>query len=243
MIRIAICDDDKKILDDLLEYINKYTEKKNMAKIEVFCFNSASLLQSALEDRKVFDIFILDVYIGNEMGTVLSRNIRKFGIESPIIFITTSLEHAPQSYEVGTLRYLIKPIDIVKFYEALEAAIEKAEKIGRRQIKLKTENGLETINASYIMCSEAHEHYQYILLNDETELKVRLTVKELFTILSKHGGFCRVGSSYIINLRHVKNVSRTDVLLYNNKKIQIPRGKHVEIKNAFWDYQYEIQED
>jgi hypothetical protein len=31
--------------------------------------------------------------------------------------------------------------------------------------------------------------------------------------------------------------------LYNNKKIQIPRGKHVEIKNAFWDYQYEIQED
>jgi DNA-binding LytR/AlgR family response regulator len=108
---------------------------------------------------------------------------------------------------------------------------------------LKTENGLETINASYIMCSEAHEHYQYILLNDETELKVRLTVKELFTMLSKHGGFCRVGSSYIINLRHVKNVSRTDVLLYNNKKIQIPRGKHVEIKNAFWDYQYEIQED
>lgn len=243
MIRIAICDDDKKILDEVMEYINKYAEKKNKVNIEIFSFSSSSSLLSALEDKKVFDIFILDVYIGNEMGTGLSRDIRRLGIESPIIFITTSLEHAPQSYEVGTLRYLIKPIDIVKFYEALEVAIEKAEKIGRRQIKLKTENGLETINASYIMCSESHEHYQYILLNDETELKVRLTVKELFTMLSKHGGFCRVGSSYIINLRHVKNVSRTDVLLYNNKKIQIPRGKHVEIKNAFWDYQYEIQED
>lgn len=243
MIRIAICDDEKNILDELLIYINKYVEKKNIADIETFCFSSASLLLSALEDKKFFDIFILDVYIGDEMGTTLSRNIRKLGIESPIIFITTSLEHAPQSYEVGTLRYLIKPINLVKFYEALDVAIEKAEKIGRRQIKLKTENGLEIINASNIMCSEAYEHYQYISLNDETQMKVRSTVTELFTILNKHGGFLRVGSSYIINLRHVKNVSRTDVLLYNNKKIQIPRGKHVEIKNAFWDYQYETQEE
>jgi prolyl-tRNA synthetase len=82
-----------------------------------------------------------------------------------------------------------------------------------------------------------------VSIGDETQMKVRSTVTELFTILNKQGGFLRVGSSYIINLRHVKNVSRTDVLLYNNKKIQIPRGKHVEIKNAFWDYQYETQEE
>ena len=110
--------------------------------------------------------------------------------------------------------------DAMELAKALDVAIERAEKIGRRQIKLKTENGLEIINASNIMCSEAYEHYQYISLNDETQMKVRSTVTELFTILNKHGGFLRVGSSYIINLRYVKNVSRTDVLLYNNKKIQ-----------------------
>lgn len=93
------------------------------------------------------------------------------------------------------------------------------------------------------MCSEAHDHYQYVTLLGGTQLKVRLTVTELFTILAKHGGFIRVGSPYIINLRHVKNVSRTDVLLCNNINIQIPRGKYTEIKNAFWDYQYEGQED
>ena len=243
MTRIAICDDEKKILDEVSDYLRNYAEKKNETELEVFRFSSASSLLSALEDGKAFDIFILDVYIGNEMGTTLARNIRKFGIESPIVFATTSLEHAPQSYETGTLRYLIKPINPLKFYEAMDAALESAEKVGQRRIKLKTENGVESVNASHVICSEAHDHYQYVTLLDGTQLKARLTVTELFALLSKHGGFLRIGSPYIINLRHVKNVSRTDVLLYNNKSIQIPRGKHTEIKNAFWEYQYEGQEE
>jgi DNA-binding LytR/AlgR family response regulator len=186
---------------------------------------------------------VLDVYIGDEMGTALARYIRKLGIESPIIFATTSVEHAPQSYEMGTLRYLIKPINPAKFYEAMDVAIASAEKLGERLIKLKTENGVESINASHIMFSEAHDHYQYVKLLDGTQIKVRSTVTELFAILSKHGGFIRLGSAYIINLRHVKNLSRTDILLYNNIAIPIPRGKYNEIKNAFWDYQYAGQED
>ena len=243
MIRIAICDDEKKILDEVSGYIKSYAEKKNKKELEVFRFDSARSLVGALEDGRAFDVFFLDVYIGDEMGTVLAREIRKFGIEGPIVFATTSLEHAPESYETGTLRYLIKPIDQAKFYEAMDAALASAEKIGQRLIKLKTENGVESINASHIMCSEAHDHYQYVTLLCGTQLKVRLTVAELFATFSKYGGFIRVGSPYIINLRHVKNVSRTEVLLYNNRVIQIPRGKYTEIKNAFWDYQYEGEED
>ena len=242
MIHIAICDDEKKILDEVSGYIENYAEKKK-TDIEVFPFDSASMLLGALEDGRSFDIFVLDVYIGDEMGTALAKNIRKFGIESPIIFATTSVEHAPESYETGTLRYLIKPINPAKFYEAMDVALSSAEKILQRLIKFKTENGLESINASNIICSEAHDHYQYVTLLGGGQLKVRLTVTELFATLAKHGGFIRVGSPYIINLRHVKNVSGTGVLLYNNLNIQIPRGKYTEIKNAFWDYQYEGQEE
>lgn len=239
MIRIALCDDEAKILDEVSSYIKKYAEMKSKQGLEVFRFESAKSLVNALDDEKSFDIFVLDVYIGNEMGTTLAKDIRKRGIESPIVFLTTSVEHAPQGYETGTLRYLIKPLSPEKFYEAMDAAIAEAEKVGGRLIKFKTENGIESINASHIMCSEAHDHYQYVTLLCGTQIKVRMTVTELFTILSKYGGFVRVGSAYIINLRHIKNVSRTDVCLYNNVSIQIPRGKYSEIKNAFWNFQYE----
>ena len=238
MIRIAICDDEKKILDEVMGYITAYSEKKRVD-IEAFCFNSARSLICALEDGRSFDVFVLDVYIGDELGTSLARDIRKMGIENPIIFETTSIEHAPESYETGTLRYLIKPISPIKLYEAMDVAIEAAEKIGQRLIKLKTENGVEGINASHIMYSEAHAHYQYVNLDGDKSLRVRMTVSELYTLLVQYGGFIRVGSAYIINLRNVKNVSTSEVHLYNDITVPIPRGKHNEIKKAFWDFQCE----
>ena len=243
MIRIAICDDEKKILDEVEGYIKNYAEKENDLDIEVFRFDSAKTLISAIEDGKSFDVFVLDVYIGDEMGTALARDIRKFGIESPIIFATTSLEHAPQSYETGTLRYLIKPINPGKFYEAMGVALAQARKMSEHFLKFKTENGVASVNANHIMYSEAHDHYQYMRKDDGEEIKVRMTVTELFTILSRYGGFVRIGSAYIVNLRHVKNVTPTNVCLYNNYKIQIPRGKFTEIKNTFWNFQCEGQED
>ena len=243
MIRIAICDDEKKILDEVEGYIKNYAEKENIADIEIFRFDSARSLLSALEDGKTFDIFVLDVYIGDEMGTALASDIRKFGIESPIIFATTSLEHAPESYETGTLRYLIKPINPGKFYEAMGVALVWARKMSEHFLKFKTENGVASVNANHIMYSEAHDHYQYMRKDDGEEIKVRMTVTELFTILSKYGGFVRIGSAYIVNLRHVKNVTPTNVCLYSNINIQIPRGKFTEIKNTFWNFQCEGQED
>ena len=93
MIRIAICDDEKKILDEVSGYIKIYAEKKSK-EIEVFRFDSAAPLIGALEDGKSFDIFVLDVYIRDERGTVLARDIRKLGISD-------STYHLPCYEEVG----------------------------------------------------------------------------------------------------------------------------------------------
>ena len=243
MIRIALCDDEKKILNEVTEHIKHYAEAKGEQPPEVLHFDSARALIGALEDGKSFDVFVLDVYIGDEMGTALASNIRKRGIESPIIFVTTSLEHAPESYETGTLRYLLKPINARKLYEAMDAALLQVRRIEGHFLKLKTESGVAVVNASRVIFSEAHDHYQYLHRDGGEELKVRMTVSELFALFGKYSGFLRVGSAYIVNLRYVKNISHTDVLLYNNISVRIPRGKYAEIKNAFWNFQCERQED
>jgi DNA-binding LytR/AlgR family response regulator len=242
MIRIALCDDEQRILEEVTHHINNYAQKNNQS-MEVCSFESARALKSALDDEKSFDIFVLDVYIGKEMGTALANSIRKRGIESPIIFLTTSIEHAPEGYEMGTLRYLIKPLNPKKFYEAMDAALLQVGKIKERFIKFKTENGIESINANHIIYSEAHAHYQHITLLNGAQLRVRMTVAELYAVVIKHDGFARVGSAYIVNLRNIMNVSNSEVHLTNNIIIPIPRGKHVELKKAFWDFQYEEQED
>ena len=239
MMRIALCDDESKILDEVSQYINKYADKKNIQSLEVFPFDSARSLKNELDDDKSFDIFVLDVYIGKEMGTTLAKNIRRRGIDSPIIFLTTSIEHATQGYETGTLRYLIKPLEPEKFYEAMDAALLQAEKLQSKLIRFKTENGIESINANNIVYSEAHDHYQYITLDNGQLIKVRMTVSELYAMLAKNDGFFRLGSAYIINLRNIKKLTSSEIVLYNNKTIPIPRGKHAELKKVFWNFQCE----
>ena len=238
-LKIAICDDETIILDEVSSYIKKYSKLCGKSEIEVFPFNSASSLLNSIDNGALFDIFMLDVYIGDEMGTTLAREIRAREIESPIIFLTTSVEHAPQGYETGTLRYLIKPLEPEKLYEAMDAALLQAEKITKQLIRLKTENGIESINANNIMYSESHDHHQYIKLDNGQLLKVRTTVSELYAMLAKNGGFFRLGSAYIINLRNIKNLTSSEILLYNNTTIPIPRGKYAELKKVFWNFQCE----
>ena len=243
MIKIALCDDEGTILDQVASYIHQYAEKKSNQRIEICSFDSAKALEFALEEERSFDIFVLDVYIGQEMGTELARKIRKKGIDSPVIFLTTSVEHAPESFETGTLRYLIKPLDPKKFYEAMDAALVQVEKVRERYVKFKTENGIESVNARHIICAEAHAHYQHITLLDGARLRVRMTVAELYELLLKYDGFARVGSAYIVNLRNILNISGSEVHVSGNIVIPIPRGKHTALKKAFWDFQYEGQED
>ena len=240
--RIAICDDETIILDEVSSYIKKYSEQSGKSEIEVFPFNSVSSLLNNIDNGALFDIFMLDVYIGDEMGTTLAREIRAREIESPIIFLTTSVEHAPQGYETGTLRYLIKPLKPEKFYEAMDVAVEKAEKLGSKFIRLKTETGVENINISNILYTESRSHYQYVNFVSDEQVRSRMTVAELFEELSQYGGFVRGGSAYIINLNKVKSVSTGEVCFNNNTKLFLPRGAHNEIKEAFWLLQYDGQE-
>lgn len=243
MVRIALCDDEQKILEQVSRHIENYAQMQDRNDLEIFCFDSVRTLKNELDEDKSFDIFVLDVFIGDGLGTTLARSIRKRGIESPIVFLTTSIEHAPESFETGTLRYLLKPINPLKFYEAMDVALNQSERLKERRVKLKTESGVENINAGRILFSEAHAHYQYVTLENGQQLRVRMTVTELYTTLIKCGGFVRVGSAYIINLRNVKNVTTSEAHLYHNISIPIPRGKHTEIKKAFWDFQSEGQED
>ena len=238
-LKIAICDDEAIILEAVSSYIKKHSELRGKPEPEIFPFISARPLINSIDNGDSYDIFILDVFIRNKIGTALAREIRARSIESPIIFLTTSLEHAPESLETDTLRYLLKPLNPEKFYEAMDVAFEKAEKLGSKFIRLKTENGIENINISNILYTESHSHYQYVNFTDGGQVRSRMTVSELFDELSSYGGFVRGGSSYIINLNKVKSVSTGEVRFINNIKLPLPRGAHNEIKEALWLLQYE----
>lgn len=236
--RIAVCDDEKEILESVCNYIKEYEKTADREEAEIFTFSSAMALKNAISDGMIFDIFLLDIYIGEDLGTALAKDIRGKGIENPIIFLTTSIEHAPEGFEVSALRYLLKPVDKGKFFEALSTAEKQIERMHERFVLLKTAEGLERININQICYTESHSHYQYIMLEGKEQKRVRLTVTGLFDLLEGFGGFVQVGSAYIVNLRKVKNMTKTEINLYHDMSIPIPRGKSAALRQEFWTFQW-----
>ena len=90
MIRIAICSGEKKIIDEVCEYVRNYAEQESGREIEPVTFDSTRRLVSALEANVFFNAFLIDADLGDESGIVLAADIRKRGSEAPIIYLDSS---------------------------------------------------------------------------------------------------------------------------------------------------------
>ena len=76
MIRIALCDDDQKILNYLEERITWYAEEKAVSLyIKKFCF--AKELEMQLEKNQDYQIYFLDILMPDINGIEIGKVIRK----------------------------------------------------------------------------------------------------------------------------------------------------------------------
>ena len=56
MIKIALCDDEHKMLSAVSQYVKKYAEMKSIQEPEIYFFDSVKSIENALDDEKSFDI-------------------------------------------------------------------------------------------------------------------------------------------------------------------------------------------
>lgn len=85
MVRVAFCDDDLSILQDLNVLIDKYRLERNRD-IEYTAFRSPLELIAEIERGVRFDILFLDVIMPGENGIEAAKEIRKYDEGVKIIF-------------------------------------------------------------------------------------------------------------------------------------------------------------
>lgn len=120
MIRIAIVDDEKQSRSKVLELTRAFLKKKKeTAEVKEYAAPMELLLD--LEQGAYFDLFLLDVEMPVLTGIETAREIRKYYMDSVIIYITDYVEYAVQAFEVNTFRYIPKKDLNTKLPEAYEA--------------------------------------------------------------------------------------------------------------------------
>lgn len=109
MIKVAFCDDDMSVLDEIERLLDQYCEKQNR-EIRYASFQNSLELLAEIEKGMCFDVLFLDVIMPGMDGIHVAKEIRQYDNAVKIIFLTSSDEFAVQSYTVDAYFYQMKPI-------------------------------------------------------------------------------------------------------------------------------------
>lgn len=211
--KIAVCDDELMALEEIITCLEDFAIERKV-NIEYEAFESYEPLSERIDE---FDVFIMDYKTPIIDGLTFAKLIReKYSDSKTIIFITAYDDIVYDAFTVKTHRYLLKPLDRIKLFEALDSYIsEKSEK----SFVLKSDGISDVINISDIL---------YIEVNDKecricTETGQIISRKPIscFENQLSGSGFFRVHRAYLVNLRKIRSYEKSKILLVNGEKIDM----------------------
>ncbi len=237
MIRIAICDDDETELSRTKVMSSIYAVRNPELEIQLSTFqNPVELLQIIREQQNAYDILLLDIYMPEMTGVELAHAVRGMNEECQLIFLTTSVNHAIDAFSLHATHYLLKPYTNAQLEDALSKAIEVVQKNQQKNIILKTSSGIRKIHITDIIYSETDKHIQNIYLVDQEQIQVRINSSELYKILSVDPRFYKCGSTYIINLGRITEVTNKQILFDDGRTIPVQRRQYRELLERYTEY-------
>ena len=235
LLKIAICDDEKMFCDSAEGMLKLYMEEKTMP-FQADVFNIPSELLDMTEKGTIYDIYLLDIYMPGVTGMSIATELRSRGVKSPIIFLTSSTDHALEAFGVDATHYLLKPYTKDSFYVGMDKAMQSIASHKNDSVILKVDNDYRSIPVSKLIYCEAEDKYQRIYLENEEKLLIRISGNELFKQLSEFEAFYRCGRAHIINLDHVSRVTPDGAVFKNGMQLNLPHTVLAGLRSAFFDY-------
>jgi two-component system, LytTR family, response regulator len=218
-IRTVIVDDEADAVNFIRSIIGEYCPDLEIVGVA----NSAGEgVQMILKHHP--DLVFLDVEMPHGSGfDLLARFPEKM---FDVIFITAFNQYALRAIKFSAVDYILKPINISEFIEAVKKVTEKrlqgfSRNTGYHELlenlkstlptrlAIPVSDGLEYLNAREIIRIEADRSYsRFYLVNKKTYL-VSKNLKEYQDLLT-HGNFFRPHHSHLINLEYVKKYVRQE---------------------------------
>jgi two-component system LytT family response regulator len=241
MINCIIVDDEQHAIDILVHYV-KQTPHLNLVATTT---NPIEALQAIA--RQNIDLIFLDIQMPELSGMDL---IKAISGKAKVILTTAYSEFAIESYDLDVVDYLLKPIRLPRFLQAVQKAIKESEESSDEDhsitnieddyifVKTESKGKFLKINLDEIDYIEGMKNYVAIFCGGK-KILVYTSMKDLEERLSKKQ-FIRVHKSFIIpiakitgiegNLLRLKNVT-AEILIGDNYKadlMEIIRNKMIQ---------------
>lgn len=229
MIRIALCDDAASDLKQLQTALKKWVPSVQYT-VESFSDGDA-LIQS--HSTTPFDIIFLDVVMPLINGIDTAKEIRLHDKNVKLVFLTSSIEYAYESYSVKASNYLLKPVDEKKLTECLD---ELCHELSRKEKTLSiSASGISyRISLQDIETLEAQNKHVLSTLKNGRKLVSNEPLYSYEKILLEEGFFFKCHRSYIINLYLIDSYTSKEIRMRTSQIIPLSRNLHKEFEQMYF---------
>lgn len=232
--RIAICDDDKVLSENLHRKLEALMYKLSI-NAKIMEFNDGEDLLYEIENTGIFDIIFLDIEIGKMNGINIASELRNKYFRFTLIFVSQYDNYYRAAFEVQPFWFLDKPVSD----EKLELAVNKV--IDRVMDKEETYDF--SFNKVYykifvddIVYFESYKRQVIIHCIDNKTYRCynKLSVIEK-EFNEKNRNFIRINRSLLVNQIYMKTYYYDKIVLYNNEEMGISISRREDVRNCYLD--------
>ena len=229
--RIAICDDEKRICAILTEKVEKFCPDA-----EIMTYTSG---EDLLNESTLPDIILLDIRMPGINGMDVAKKLRDRDWRKILIFISGEEDQVFNSFDFHAFHFLVKPVADEKLKEVLENAVKDLERsapIPEKQEKyIEIQSGTTHIrvNLSLLLYAEVFDRKTILHMKDEN-IEYYGQLSSLEGLVGKD--FYRIHRSYLANMKYVERYDRTTVTMLGGDSIPIARREYDGFTRAYMEY-------
>lgn len=240
MLKVAICDDEMKVANEVEQCILRYGSENNID----FLIDKYSSGEALLKADLSFDVIFLDIIMNNIDGIETGRTIKNNNIKTHIVYITNFTNYSMSAHKVHAFDFIEKPIDYLKISEVLGDLVKymSDSQVTAEYIRVVTDSGVETLvnvdDIRYFKYTGSRKVVMYTTDNNEdTGVVTSDTIYEIYERLNKSKFFIP-HRAYIINFKFVLSAEMKElkIIMTNGEVIYISQKKRKEFKEELHKY-------
>lgn len=199
--------------------------------LHLACCASAEEFLFKYGEPDLLDVMFLDIMLGAMNGMELARSIRERDKRVQIVFLTGVQDYVYEGYEIGAVRYLLKPVRKQELELALGHCCEKIARKKTEYFAFRYQGEGLRIAFSDIFYVRVEGHYlQMVTAKGIYEWKGSLS--QAAEKLDRQQ-FAMVSRSVIVNLEYVTRITREECFLENGEVLPVSRGAYQTLNENF----------
>lgn len=237
--QIALCDDEIIYHENIRDLIRQYKQIHPERTLSLSSFSSGKELINHVDEHGGFNLYILDCIMPGMNGIELGHALRVRDDNGLLLYLTTSPDFALDSYRVDAFDYLLKPVDSELFFQSLDKAYRSFSQIMQETIAIKTTDSIRMIPITDIRYAERiDKHIDYHLTDNSVihSISFNGSFQNAVIGLLAHKRILMVGSSFVVNLFHVTEVTKSELILTGNLRVPVPRRMYETVKKKWADF-------